>query len=377
MYGQPEHKCKQDRSNDKIFHEYKRYKRKKPPPDFSDVIDIHNPEKFHSRVKQVTPPVIGEATSYCKVGLRPASSWQVWELIECPGLLIIRSPFVSHAASSHWVRQALTEYTRKPYPCNIDKLEEGKSLDKEKSLWEISGERSADYSFIRQLSWVHLGYFFDYNTVDYEKKYYGFPDDLAQLTTTIAHSFGYDDYFPETGIVNYYSSSGSMGGHTDHYEDILSQPLISFSFGLPAIFLIGGATRDVQPQALWLRSGDILLMTGDSRIAFHAVPRIFNSPIVTGPSDVPYCPLVIDQSEQEKSETVCELQNNTDQKTDSCCGVEQFGFDSCKCLDGSRSHVWMDTFSNEESWKPFSDYLKNARVNINIRQVHKKPSNNE
>merc|ERR1712113_736917 len=102
------------------------------------------------------------------------------------------------------------------------------------------------------------------------KKYYGFPKDLSELTNTIAHAFGYKEYFPETGIINYYPDGASMGGHTDHYEEELCQPLISYSFGQACVFLIGGTTRDIKPTAIWLRSGDVILMTGQSRTCFHA-----------------------------------------------------------------------------------------------------------
>jgi alkylated DNA repair protein alkB family protein 1 len=60
------------------------------------------------------------------------------------------------------------------------------------------------------------------------------------------------------------------------------------SLGANAIFLIGGPTRDVDPTPIILRSGDILVMSGASRLAYHGVPRIF-------PSDLPplqYDPLV-------------------------------------------------------------------------------------
>ena len=99
-----------------------------------------------------------------------------------------------------------------------------------------------------KLRWVHLGYQFDYNVVSYRpEKYYGFPEDLGGLMQHIALAIGYPGYIPEAGIVNYYPLGTSMGGHTDHYELDLSWPLVSISFGQTAVFLIGGATRDVRP----------------------------------------------------------------------------------------------------------------------------------
>ena len=101
---------------------------------------------------------------------------------------------------------------------------------------------------MEKLRWSHLGYHFDYNIVTYkEEKYYGFPNDLSLLMTCIAKRIGYPSYVPETAIINYYPLGSSMGGHTDHYEEELDQPLISVSFGQPAVFLIGGPTRDIRP----------------------------------------------------------------------------------------------------------------------------------
>ena len=70
-------------------------------------------------------------------------------------------------------------------------------------------------------------------------------------------------------------------GHTDHSEDNLSAPLLSISLGQAAIFLIGGSSLATVPTAVLLRSGDVLLMERESRLAFHAVPRILSDPAST------------------------------------------------------------------------------------------------
>ena len=41
------------------------------------------------------------------------------------------------------------------------------------------------------------------------------------------------------------------------------------SLGLPAVFLVGGITRNTPPFAIRLCSGDALLMAGPCRRAFH------------------------------------------------------------------------------------------------------------
>ena len=53
-------------------------------------------------------------------------------------------------------------------------------------------------------------------------------------------------------------------------------PLVrrSPSFGQSAVFLLGGRDRSQAPAALLLRSGDVLVMAGQSRLSYHAVPRL-------------------------------------------------------------------------------------------------------
>ena len=70
-------------------------------------------------------------------------------------------------------------------------------------------------------------------------------------------------------------------GHTDHSEENLSAPLLSISLGQPAIFLIGDSSLATVPTALLLRSGDVLMMERESRLAYHAVPRILAGPVAT------------------------------------------------------------------------------------------------
>ena len=96
-----------------------------------------------------------------------------------------------------------------------------------------------------------MGYHFDYNVVDYKsKQYHGFPKDLKQLTETITSVFNFPNYVAETCIINYYPEGSSMGGHTDHYEEELCQPLIAYTLGQSAVYLIGGDTRDIKPEGM-------------------------------------------------------------------------------------------------------------------------------
>ncbi len=56
-----------------------------------------------------------------------------------------------------------------------------------------------------------------------------------------------------------------MCGHVDHSEKDLTKPIISFSLGQTAIFLMGGETLNISPIPVFVRSGDIIIMAGESR----------------------------------------------------------------------------------------------------------------
>ena len=55
----------------------------------------------------------------------------------------------------------------------------------------------------------------------------------------------------------------------------LAKPIVSLSLGCAAIFLLGGETRETAPTAVLLRSGDAVVLAGESRRRYHGVPRIF------------------------------------------------------------------------------------------------------
>ena len=58
--------------------------------------------------------------------------------------------------------------------------------------------------------------------------------------------------------------------------------VLNFSFGQTCIFLLGGQTLDDTPCAMYLRSGDIVVMSRDTRLAYHAVPRILRHEDLAG-----------------------------------------------------------------------------------------------
>ena len=79
-------------------------------------------------------------------------------------------------------------------------------------------------------------------------------------------------------IMNYYDQDSRMGVHQDKDESRESieagVPIVSVSLGDTARFVVGGLTRREPTRPLMLRSGDVLVMGGVSRLRFHGVTRI-------------------------------------------------------------------------------------------------------
>ena len=81
-------------------------------------------------------------------------------------------------------------------------------------------------------------------------------------------------YEPDTALVNFYRNGDTLGGHKDDAELHADRPIVSLSLGCDAVFLIGGVTRDVVPTAVWLHSGDAVVLSGAARQCYHGVPRV-------------------------------------------------------------------------------------------------------
>jgi len=79
---------------------------------------------------------------------------------------------------------------------------------------------------------------------------------------------------PEACLVNYYREGAKMGLHQDADEEDFSAPVVSVSLGDTAVFRIGSGERGGPTQTLKLASGDVLVMGGSSRLAYHGIDRI-------------------------------------------------------------------------------------------------------
>lgn len=204
----------------------------------------------------------------------------------------------------------------------------------------------------------------------------------------------------------------------------------SCSLGQTAIFLLGGVTKATEPVAVYLRSGDITVLSGDSRLAYHAVPRIlpqhyntffadsFDPPDVSTTSqpcrlaqaqmvssltqvstqqasDVSECCVDADDTEQKQTDVpkccvVCSSFSNdgTVARNSGCtcsnlqCGrydVQEASVVHPEC-HVSCDHSFVDKTAKrtndailqtlqDMTWDPLAEYIAVNRINMNVRQV--------
>ncbi|ERN09922.1 hypothetical protein AMTR_s00013p00177390 [Amborella trichopoda] len=323
---------------------------KRPAADLSEVLDFR--AILHSFVQNgTTPPGIFKLNRDFD---RPVFCFE-----ERPGFYFIPGA-IGIEEQCYWVRESLTSFPQPPNRTNhnaiygeiqdlflavqgqrllvevgdpiaavnhrINSDEKPLNLDDrrwafmEKTSGISNGSRkSIDAAvLLRKLRWSTLGLQFDWSKRNYDNSlaHNKIPDKLCHLAKKLAApAVEKGDFKPEAAIVNYFGSDDTLGGHLDDMEEDWSKPIVSISLGCKAIFLLGGDSREDPPIAMFVRSGDVVLMAGPARECFHGIPRIF-----TNEENAEVSPLVAEFLRQE------------------------------------------DCY--------FVDYIRTSRININIRQVH-------
>jgi len=79
---------------------------------------------------------------------------------------------------------------------------------------------------------------------------------------------------PEACLINFYSESARMGSHRDADEKDISAPVVSVSLGDDAIFHVGGLQRSDPKLRVVLKSGDVVVLAGRARHAYHGIDRV-------------------------------------------------------------------------------------------------------
>ena len=82
-------------------------------------------------------------------------------------------------------------------------------------------------------------------------------------------------YQPQCFLINRYGAArGRLGLHRDQDERDRSQPIVTVSLGADAVFLAGGAARRDRVERVVVGSGDVVVMAGAARMAYHGVDRL-------------------------------------------------------------------------------------------------------
>lgn len=79
---------------------------------------------------------------------------------------------------------------------------------------------------------------------------------------------------PDCCLVNFYPEKARMGLHQDKDEVEFDWPVVSISLGDDGLFRVGGISRTHPTESIWLTSGDVVVMGGDARLAYHGIDRI-------------------------------------------------------------------------------------------------------
>jgi alkylated DNA repair protein (DNA oxidative demethylase) len=123
------------------------------------------------------------------------------------------------------------------------------------------------------LGWVsdkERGYRYQKTHLDTGKPWPPIPPILLELWRAHAGCEG----LPEACLINHYPAGAKMGSHRDKDEDEPRAPVLSVSLGDDAVFHVGGDKRGDPKVRVTLRSGDVCLLGGASRFAYHGIDRI-------------------------------------------------------------------------------------------------------
>ncbi|XP_042240849.1 nucleic acid dioxygenase ALKBH1-like [Homarus americanus] len=373
-----------DTEEDRFKDIFKYYKRKKPPPDCSLVIDVN--EDFKGG-RQIPPCFITEKDQELaqEIGLLLPSSWKIYSINSHPGLLIICNPFTCQG-QLQWIKRCLKEF-----PCATNKTNlasHGIQL-KDSTWWQLTRMTEGRESGLqKKLRWVTLGYHHNWDTKEYSEDLRGeMPPSLVKLCSVVSKVLGFEEFRAEAAIINYYHQDSTLAAHTDHSEPYDAAPLFSFSFGQSAVFLIGGPTKATKPSAIHLHSGDVMVMSGTSRQAYHAVPRIVlveEEPWNAEQIKQDECEGKVDISDNQESTII--WNNDVGASGSSEGSVSKVVILNEECLvkestwnknfvfnkDKTVSHVKRrkcEDVSNSSDIVDLLNYVKSNRINMNVRQV--------
>ncbi|MBA8962308.1 alpha-ketoglutarate-dependent dioxygenase AlkB family protein [Rhodococcus opacus] len=99
--------------------------------------------------------------------------------------------------------------------------------------------------------------------------------ELGRRAVSEAYGKPADGYTPDAALINFYDDTAKMGMHQDK-EERSDAPVVSLSIGDTCTFRFGNTATRTKPYTdVELLSGDLFVFGGESRFAYHGVPKVF------------------------------------------------------------------------------------------------------
>jgi alkylated DNA repair protein (DNA oxidative demethylase) len=136
------------------------------------------------------------------------------------------------------------------------------------------------------VGWVSDRTGYRYDAIDplTEKPWPSMPELFRTLAASAAAAGGFPGFEPDACLINRYEHGTRLSLHQDKDERDDTQPIVSVSLGLPAVFLFGGRRRADKPLRIPLQHGDVAVWGGPARFIYHGVERLDSgSDPLTGP----------------------------------------------------------------------------------------------
>lgn len=225
-------------------------------------------------------------------GMSPSSPWP-WQKLTAPGLLIVPS-LLPPSTQSTLLTTLLTRslpltethqtnlhlHYRLPAPPFDFFIPSPSTLLHPQT--DLHKPLTLAQALTKKLRWMTLGGQYDWTAKKYPTSTApAFPPDVAGLVEGL---FAFEHVRAQAAIVNLYSPGDTLSPHRDISEGS-GRGLVSISVGCAGWFVIGcdGGEEEREVLAVRLNSGDAVVMAGESRWAWHSVPKILAG---TGPREL-------------------------------------------------------------------------------------------
>jgi alkylated DNA repair protein (DNA oxidative demethylase) len=97
------------------------------------------------------------------------------------------------------------------------------------------------------------------------------PEPFQRLAAGAAAAAGFENFLPDACLINRYQPGTKLSLHQDRDERDMTQPIVSVSLGIPAVFLFGGLERGGRIARIRLQHGDVAVWGGPARLRYHGV----------------------------------------------------------------------------------------------------------